>query len=302
MEALQEWGIEVIKEIQICVDCPIETFFEAITFTGDQQFYLLLVPLLIWCVDFHHGARLGLLYLASGVLNTAAKEVLMQPRPCVFDEDLCISEWYGYGLPSGHSQTAVVFWGMIANWSKKTWVWIAAVAMMILMGLSRVYLGVHFPTDVFGGWGMGIAILLLYFGFGRQVENWLRGLSIAAQIALAIILALVFVALWPVDDMVAAIATITGVGVGLALAARYVTFNAKGPLWERVRRYVVGVIVVAALFFGLRQIFPEAGESLYIPFRFVRYGLVGFWVSLGAPWLFEKIGIAGDPKESQAVA
>jgi hypothetical protein len=242
------------------------------------------------------------LYLAAGFLNTSLKEVLMQPRPCEFDAELCISDWYGYGLPSGHSQTAVVVWGMLANWAQKTWVWIGAVALMLLMGLSRVYLGVHFPTDVFGGWGLGVAILLLYFRFGRQFENWLKALSLASQIALAIVLALVFVALQPVNDIVAAMATIAGVGTGLALSARYVQFSAEGPILERALRYVLGVIVVAGLFFGLRQVFPGEGESLYVPFRFVRYGLVGIWVSLGAPWLFERVGIAGNPRETQANA
>lgn len=297
MDALQQWGLDLIRTVQEVFGLGVEPFFEAITFTADQQFLLLLVPLLLWCVDFWQAVRLSMLYLLSGVLNTAAKEVLMQPRPCVFEEQICISDWYGYGLPSGHSQTALVVWTMLADWSKKTWVWAAAVVLTLLVGLSRVYLGVHFPTDVLGGWGLGIVILLLYFGFGKRVESWLKDLSMASQIGLAIFVALAFIVIWPVGDMIAAAGTTAGVGIGLAFVARYVQFSARGPLRERVLRYVVGVVVVTALFFGLRAVFPGEGESLYLPFRLVRYGLVGIWVSFGAPWLFGRLGIGGNAED-----
>ncbi|MFQ5932003.1 MAG: hypothetical protein ACE5MM_06320, partial [Nitrospiraceae bacterium] len=56
---------------------------------------------------------------------------------------------------------------------------------------------------------------------------------------------------------------------------------------------LLGVAVVALLFFGLRLIFPGEGQALYTVFRFVRYLLIGFWISFAAPWVFLRLNLAG---------
>jgi hypothetical protein len=216
----------------------------------------------------------------------------MQPRPCEPRPDVCIDHAEGYGIPSGHSQNAIVFWGVIAQWIGTAGGWIAAILLMLLIGISRIYLGVHFPTDVFVGWAIGIAILGTYLVVGKRVEDWLGGLSLTAQILLALLLPLLLLVIQPNDVMVQVTGTLAGIAVGVALTMRYLKFDAGGLIWKRAVRFLLGVAVVAAIYFGLRFIFPGEGESLYAAFRFVRYGLVGLWISLGAPWLFLRLGLA----------
>ena len=163
---------------------------------------------------------------------------------------------------------------------------------MLLIGLSRIYLGVHFPTDVFAGWAIGIVILGTYLALGKRIEEWLAGLSLTVQILLALSLPLLLLAIQPNDVMVQVTGAFAGIAVGVALAVRYLDFDAGGPLWQRAARFLLGVAVVAAIYFGLRFIFPGEGESLYAVFRFIRYGLAGAWISLGAPWLFLRLGLA----------
>ncbi|MFQ5923481.1 MAG: phosphatase PAP2 family protein, partial [Anaerolineales bacterium] len=292
MDPILEWGIEVIVAIQTVRSPALDVFFRGVTFLGNAEFYLLLAPIVIWCVNYKLGARLGILLLLSSYINQALKDTLMQPRPCEPRPEVCIDQAEGYGLPSGHSQTAIVFWGAIAHWVGTVRAWAGATLLMLLIGLSRIYLGVHFPTDVLAGWAIGIVILGAYLVFGKRIETWLGGLSLPIQILLALSLPPLLLAIQPNDVMVQVIGAFAGIAVGVALGVRYLDFDAGGLLWKRAARFLLGVAVVAAIFFGLRVIFPGEGESLYAVFRFVRYGLVGLWISLGAPWFFLRLGLA----------
>ncbi len=292
MDPILEWGIEVIVAIQTIRSPALDAFFQGVTFLGDAEFYLLLAPIIIWSVNYRLGARLGILLLLSSYINEALKNALMQPRPCEPRPDLCIDHAEGYGIPSGHSQNAVVFWGVIAHWIAKAWAWAAAILLMLLIGLSRIYLGVHFPTDVLAGWAIGIVILGIYVALGERIETWLGGLSLAFQILLALSLSILLLAIQPSEVMVQVTGTFAGIAVGVALGVCYLDFDAGGLLWKRAVRFLLGVAVVAAIYFGLRIIFPGEGDSLYAVFRFIRYGLVGMWISLGAPWLFLRLGLA----------
>lgn len=286
METALEIGLGWIRAIQTIRTPALDALFTAFTFLGDEEFYLLLAPAIIWCVDYRLGVRLGVLLLLSGTVNGVLKDVLMQPRPCDLQPDVCIDEATGYGLPSGHSQNAIVFWGVLANWLSRGWAWAGAIALMLLIGFSRVYLGVHFPTDVLGGWMIGVLILVSYTTFGTRVERRVASLGTLPQILLAVSLATLAVAVDPSRDILSGASAFAGFGVGLALTHRYVPFSAGGPIWQRVVRYGLGVVFILVLFFGLRVVFPQEGEAMYDPFRILRYLVIGLWISFGAPWVF----------------
>lgn len=294
MDPILEWGIGVILAVQTIRSPVLDAFFQGVTFLGNAEFYLLLAPIIIWCVNYRLGARLGILLLLSSYINATLKNIFMQPRPCEPRPEVCIDEAEGYGLPSGHSQNAIVFWGVIAHWVGTASAWIAAILLMLLIGLSRIYLGVHFPTDVFAGWAIGIVILTIYLALGERIEAWLGGLSLTVQIVLALSLPLLLLVIQPNDVMVQVTGALAGIAVGVALAMRYLDFDAGGPIWKRAIRFILGVAVVAAIVFGLRLVFPDEGASLYAAFRYLRYGLAGAWISLGAPWLFLRLRLAED--------
>ena len=299
MDPVLEWGIDVIVAIQAIRSPILDAVFQGISFLGNAEFYILLAPIFIWSVDYKLGARIGIVLMTSSYINELLKNALMQPRPCEPRPDLCIVEADGYGIPSGHAQNAVVFWGVVAHWVGKAWAWAAAIILMLLIGLSRIYLGVHFPTDVLAGWAIGIAILGTYILLGGKIESWLSGLSLPVQVAMALVLPLLLLAIQPSEVMVQITGALAGLAVGVAVAVSNLKFDAGGLLWKRAVRFLLGVAVVAAIYFGFRSIFPAEGETLYGVFRFVRYGLVGIWISLGAPWLFLRVGLAG-PRVSAA--
>ena len=135
-----------------------DAFFAFFTFLGDEEFYLLALPLIYWSINRAVGVRLMVVFLLSGLVNQVAKHLAAQPRPFQYDsrvKEIVGAE--GFGLPSGHTQSAVVVWGYLGTTVRKRWFWVLAGTLMVLTPLSRIYLGVHFPTDVLGGYVLGAA-------------------------------------------------------------------------------------------------------------------------------------------------
>ena len=292
METVWQWGIDTIHTIQLIHGPVLDAIFKAITFIGNEEFFLILLPLIFWCVDLAVGARLAFAFLLSFYANVGLKDMIAHPRPFELDPTVQLHDAEGYGLPSGHSQSAVVVWGVIAASFRQTWLWIVAILLMILIGFSRIYLGVHFPTDVLSGWTVGAVFLAVYLVLEPRIEAWLKQAGLTAQLALAVIAPLALLLLYPTKDTTSAMAVLMGMGVGVALTRQMIHFSAAGPLWQRGVRFLVGAIMLLVLYVGLKLLFPAEGESLYLVMRTVRYTLMGLWAALGAPWLFLRLRLA----------
>ncbi len=296
MEAVWQWGINIIIAIQQVHGPLLDGFFTAITFLGDEQFYLVLIPAMVWCLDFRFGVRLAAFFLMASYINAGLKDLFQHPRPFVLEPGVKLAEAEGYGLPSGHAQSAIVVWGTLAARWRSTWLLGLAIALIVLIGFSRVYLGVHFPTDVLAGWAVGGILIAIYLAAQPEVERWLSKLNLWWQVSLALAVPVALVLVHPTKDAVTTLAPLSGAGLGFVLACRYVRFDPGGQWWRRLARFLLGIVVVLALYLGLKAVFPGEGSSLYLVFRFLRYALMGLWVTLGAPWLFSLLRLTGATK------
>lgn len=283
---------------------------KAISFMGDTEFYLLIMPLLYWCIDTTLGIRIGIILLVSGGLNNLLKFSFASPRPFwVSSKVKGIVEATGFGFPSGHSQNAASIWGLFATSTRKNWLKSIAVTLIILIGFSRIVLGVHFTHDVLMGWLVGLILLFTFIKLEDRVRAWFKGNSIGMQI-LALVLATslliipAFLIVNPLNPPPLPIAwlpegnpynfknlfTTTGALFGLGLGVIFLhqsrVFIAEGPIWKRILRYPVGLIGVLVLYLGLGSIFPDDITLVSFALRFTRYFLIGFWISYGAPQLF----------------
>jgi membrane-associated phospholipid phosphatase len=283
---IEEWGISVILWLQSFSSPATDLFFRLATFLGDEKLLLLLLPLVYWCIDKRLGMQLAVLAMASSALNTVAKLAFGLHRP---PETLVrhMVSGEGYGFPSGHTQSATVAFGYLAHAVRRPAAYIAGVTLILAVGLSRVYLGVHFPHDVVGGLAFGVALIILFAWAVPLVERRWVAWPRTVRYLLAIAVPPVAVAVWPVKDMASSLGALAGFAVGALIEVEQVRFVPSGSALQRALRFLLGFAGVAALYFGLTSVLPGG-----IAWRYVRYGTVGLFGSLVAPWLFVRLRLA----------
>ncbi len=292
-----QWGLEIIRAVQRMRSPALDAVFLAITSLGSEEFYLLVLPLLLWCVDFAVGVRVAAVFLLSTYINFGLKDLFALPRPFELDPSVKVYDVEGYGLPSGHAQLSTVAWGTLAHAWGKALAWVLAAVLILLIGFSRIYLGVHFPTDVLAGWLIGTVLVAAYVASHSRLERWLERRDLGVQLGVAVVLPLLLVMLHTTEDTATLTGILLGAGVGIVLLRRSLAYDADGPLWQRGVRFFLGIAVVAALRFGLKAISPATPEPLHLAASFLRYVILGLWIALGAPWLFRTLRLATSKEE-----
>lgn len=324
MDPFSSLSLDLIRAFQnlgAWLSVPMKFF----TLLGNEEFFLFLLPLVYWCISKALGTDLVVLLIASNGVNGLAKGLLKLPRPYWVEPKLALSSEDSFGMPSGHAMNATVLWGfpaVVAPWRQAAtrgtdrWAFLRPLLILVilLISLSRLYLGMHSPGHLLGGWLLGALTLALYLWLRRRVPALLAGLSIGMNVLLAALTALIALALYlaaaaiPTGDPAAygslfAIALgqvyegggtiagmILGIWPGLVLERRYVGFVATGPWAQRALRYVVGMIGVVVLWGGLKMLFPTEPLALGLALRVVRYAILMLWTAFLWPWLFVKVG------------
>jgi undecaprenyl-diphosphatase len=159
----------LIKMLQSIRSPFMDSFFCMLNNFDKYEYYIPLVIAIWFCVSRKLGRQMILIVIAASFVNKFAKLMFMQPRPFDLNPSLGVIKVEGYGFPSGAAQLAVILSGMlIAYYKNNKLAWIIGLTYVFLISLSRVYLGVHFPTDILGGWIIGMFML---FVFSRVYEN-----------------------------------------------------------------------------------------------------------------------------------
>lgn len=328
MEEALELGISATAWLQETYPA-LKSFMLFITDFGRFEVYLLLLPLIYWCLEKERGARLSYLLVISTLINAIVKHWLRGPRPYWIQPELGLAEAVSYGAPSGHTQTAVVVALVLAAWANRGWARILAVVYIFLMGLSRIYLGVHFVHDVLAGLLIGCGILGSYVVW-REFIRWpyfrlLFGQRLLIATAVPVAIGLLYgFGLWiagpaqtnltfdavigsaeneSFEAVVEMIGAMLGMGIGFLFERTYNCFKVKHYLPQLVLRYFIGMAGAIAIWLGLRVVFaaitPDGMFWLALVLRFIRYTLLTFWIAHYAPKLFVQLGFAesGDEPE-----
>jgi membrane-associated phospholipid phosphatase len=288
MDPILSWGLEVVRGAQSIASPFLTAVMKAFSATGTEFFFMAVIPLVYWCVDKRRGLRIGILVFLSAALNARLKFAFGQPRPYDLDPSVGMAKETSFGLPSGHAQASTVFAGSAAPLFRAPWGVVFAIVFPLLVGLSRIYLGAHFPTDVLAGWAIGAMILTLDYFFGDKIARFVKGLHESLGLAAVAAVALFMNVLTNNDT------AISGAFFGLAGAAIYAgknaPFSVTGSFWKRVLRYLFGMLTVAIVYAAPKLLLAELSTVALL--RFLRYALLGSWIAVGAPWLFLKMGLA----------
>lgn len=292
MDGIYQWGLELIRAVQGDRNPALTALMRGLTFLGSEYVYLVLLPFVYWCVDEKKGFRLSMAVIASTGLNAALKAAFKLPRPFHVDPGVGIITERNFGLPSGHAQMSLTLWWIIASWGRRKWLYGLAALVSLLVGFSRLYLGVHFHLDLLAGWLLGGLVLVVYFLAAPRLEALLLRGGLRLQLITAAMAALLMNALLPGETGLGA--SLLGMGGGYALMARYVGFSASGGCggWKRplflAVRFGIGSAGTALLYLALRPLIPPGDRLL----SFCHVALTLLWVSAGAPALFVRLGIA----------
>ncbi|GHV77077.1 membrane protein [Spirochaetia bacterium] len=301
MTAIYRWGIAFIQHIQTIQSPGLTAFIKFLTALGTEYVYLPVILFIFWCVNEKKGMRLGLLILLSALINVFFKELLKQPRPFSLEPSVGLAFEPSYGIPSGHAQLSLCFALPLALWfGRSAVIRIGAVLFVLLIAFTRLYLGLHFPTDILAGWLLGAFTLGLWTLFEKRGAVFLTGLRTRLIVAAAV--ALGINALYPADRGLGGL--FLGFSAGYALMLKYFPFRASAGGSGIVRgfRYALGIAGGALIYQALKAVssalpFGGAASPYYDLSRFVRYGLLGFWASAGAPRLFLRFRLAGKPEQ-----
>jgi undecaprenyl-diphosphatase len=297
---LHTWGTDLILWLQQFSSGPLDAFFKAMTWLGTPPAYLVILTLVYWCIDKRWGIRLLVLSMVSSWINEVVKSLLKLPRPDPTQVQRLVTE-PTYGLPSNHAQTGgVIIWGYLASKVRKGWFTAVAVVMAVLIGLSRPYLGIHFPQDVLVGWLLGLVILVTWLRFEDRLAAWWQRQSPARQALFSVVGPLLLLLLMPPDSAGrypnesggTFSGMLIGAGLGSIVEQRAVRFKVEGAWWRRLLRYGLGLTLTAAIFVA-GSLIPELEPwSVDVAVRLVRYGLLAFFAIGIAPWLFVKLRLA----------
>ena len=160
-------GLEVVIWLQAHSSPALNALARVLDTAGLMQIYFVLIVLLYWRFDRRWALRCAAFMLLASLLVTGSKFALARPRPYQVAPErvraLVIPRGYGivpsYGFPSGHVTYALLFWGLLAQRSRRRWLVVWWLLIFGLQAWSRMALGVHYPQDVVGGALIGLLLL-----------------------------------------------------------------------------------------------------------------------------------------------
>lgn len=263
----------------------LDSFFIGLSALGQEEAYLVVLVTVYLCVGHRFGFHLFVMFLLSAFSNSLLKDAFGTQRPYDMYQDqlepLYKGSAGGPSFPSGHAQNATVVWGLIAIRQRSRLWYVAAPALAGGIGLSRLYLQVHWPADVLGGWAIGGALILLYLAaLGAWQKSELKLTRLNGAVLIVVFSALMVFAGPGTDDVLHSAGTLLGAGIGFVLLdAR--GFSAQAPKLTQVLKVIIAVGVLLGLREGLTAALGESPLAQYSC-----YALMGFTGTCILPVLY----------------
>lgn len=295
---MNDFEIKIINQIRESISPFLDKVLEFITMLGEQYVLILFLLIIYFIYSKKAAQKMAFGVFSSLLINNSIKGLVQRVRPFNhpnFTADASrIETATGYSFPSGHSQNAAVSYTSLGLTFRKKWLWALVSIIILLIGISRVGLGVHYPTDVLTGIILGVGCAFLGFWLFSKFEHDFRKQLLIYGIVALIFLPFVFI-YWRSEwediviykDFYTAYAFYIGYVIAVILERRYVNFDCENPLKIKIIRTLIALVFVVAIQFGLDKLFPED----YILLDMLRYFLLSF-VTLGVypilarKWLF----------------
>jgi undecaprenyl-diphosphatase len=280
--------LEFIQALHNMRTPALDFFFKFLNFFDRQEFFFILVPALWLGHHWKTGVRLFYILFLSNLANCALKDFFVCPRPFHLDPSIGIIHVSGYGLPSGAAQTAILLAGMVLSVSKSRWRWVVALSYLLFISFSRLYLGVHFLSDIVVGWLIGFLFWLLFIYVRPLIERSITTLRSFSLFALTQGVPLGLLLLQYTDNAIRLCATAMSVGLGLCINNCY-QWHLRAPktVREGMWRASIGVLTIF-LGYAATRFLPIENTKLFL---FTQFFILGLWLSIGVTLLCRTMGV-----------
>lgn len=273
-----------------------DVFFSFFTFLGEGTILFILLPVIYWTINKDIGKVLAFSCFTSVVVNETIKDIAKVERP-ISNPDIRFVEIdnifvntvnlkNSYSFPSGHSQNISVACYTLALTYNKKKLWILSTIIVLLVMASRMYLGVHWPIDVIIGGLLGLIIATTMYLIHKKCSP-----SIYDYIYIGVaVLSLLTLFVSREGNTFRNIGCLMGFAFGSLLESKVVKFDPKvNPLWKKIVRVVIGLLLIFGLKVGLKPLFGLIGDYAFLDF--IRYFIIIFAAICLYPWLFKKINL-----------
>ena len=292
-----DWEVKLMEWVQSFENEFLTMLGKGVTVLGEDYLLILIIGTVYWAINKELGR--SILLSLSGTMTCGAmiKGFVKRRRPymdnkgvkCIRpahpDGDIMKVSAQGYSMPSLHASMSTSAYGKLGVASKnKTWL-ILGILLPLLIGLSRIYLGVHYPTDVLAGWALGIVVM-----WSLAIVEKKYGYKIGFLVVLIVgIIGLIFC---HGKEFYSSYGTTAGLLVGFIYEEKRVNFEKANKWWKIIVRPLLGVIIFAAMNNLLKL--PVSGLGLeennlfILGYRLFRYALSTFIVIGVYPHVFAK--------------